>query len=582
MTIGGLALGALGASLFIILLNYVIQPQMSVETRDIYVINGERFDVWYHEGSPLRSGFTELSARLEESLDDLMQRLDVEATEVPTPIDVLVHDDSRQLQSSIAQRKSPTGTHTFFAVIDLVGEEDPYPRLAELVLAFGWGECFSQLLYDGLLSTIVQPERNHHAALAAAPERLRYSFDDLVHLETAGRFELTIYQRFDSPFSASMALSSLEGIAAFYSVFAAGGDAIPKEDFASLQAASLVSYLVECNGGLGAVKPAWGPGSSLALFGRLACGAPDELTASWWDTAIAKGSASADYDYYRALYLFELGEFAEAHRLTLAWRERDLSQRELVLAVRSALSIGAFDEAASWMRGAKDAPDRLTDWIELFNGWQEFAKGGITILGAVSEAEADRLADEVRAASDRVAAALELSSDQLPQRMTIFTYETEDACRLGEGVTPDDGANRTAWHVIAGEDIGWTLASTLPTYAYGIASASNLLQTGLAAAVSSEFDELVADGCEILVAGNWTPLWQLGFGGVPSRLFRTQSGLMVRHLIDAYGLEIIPGLWRATARLGGGMSLDSAMLELAGTSRRDIERGLLNSVLVCD
>ena len=55
MTVGGLLIGAAGAAIFVVLLNYVIQPQMSVETHDIYAVRDDRFNVWYHDESHERA-----------------------------------------------------------------------------------------------------------------------------------------------------------------------------------------------------------------------------------------------------------------------------------------------------------------------------------------------------------------------------------------------------------------------------------------------------------------------------------------------------------------------------------------------
>ena len=582
MTIGGLAIGAIGAAIFVILLNYVIQPTMSVETRDLYAVRGDRFIVWYHEGSPSRAAYATLIARLEETLDDLVVRLDVDPSEIPSPIDVLVHDDSDQLQSSIVQRKSPMATHTFFAVLDLLAGEDPYARLVELVLAFSWGQCYSQLLYDGTAMVLSDPDRNYHSAVAAAPERLQYSFEELVRLEAAGEFSPTLYQRFDSPFSASMALGSLESIATLYTLFGSEGNLVPEESFASLQAASLIQYLIECNGGIEVLKSIWGPGTSQALFERLSCGPLGDLNAAWLEAALAGGRSANDYDYYRALYLFEAGEFENAYRLTRTWRERALTEEAFALAVRCALSVGEFEESAAWIEETGLAWSQLAEWTALFDGWGSVEEDGISVFGERSDEELTRSLGEAREARDRVAAWLGLSAGEFPQRMTVFLYEDAEARRTGQSLTPDVSMHQTAWHVVIGEDIGWILASTLPAYAYGVSTASNLLETGFATAVAVEFEDLAEQGCQILTAGDWTPLWQLGFGGVPTHLFRTESGLIIRYLFDLHGQELIRELWHATARLGGGMSFDSALLEFAGTSRRDIEQVLLNSVLVCD
>jgi hypothetical protein len=582
MTIGGLFLGAAGAAIFVVLLNYVIQPQMSVETRDIYAVRDDRFNVWYHDGSPERARYTELKARLEESLDDLLVRLAIDPSEIPMPIDVVVHDDAGQLQSSIVQRKSLLATYTFSgAVFDLFAGEDPYPRLTELLLAFGWGQCYSQLLYTGATMVLADPDRSFHPTVAAAPPRLRYSLEELLQLDASGQFSQTLYQQLDSPFSARMAFGSLESIAAFYSLFGSEENLVPDEDFASLQAASLVEYLIQCNGGIEALKAVWGPGTSRALFERLACGPLDDLSEAWHRTAIADGQTGALYDYYRALYLFEAGEFEEAHRLTQAWRDRTLDDEDVVLAARCAISVGEFEEASEWLEDAGLTSGQPAEWAALFSGWRGVSSDGVTVFGDLSEEELSRLLAGVREARERVATGLALSEDDLPQRITVFFYENAETRQAGQGVTPADSMNQTAWHVVVGEDVGWALASTLPAYAYRVGTASNLLRTGLATAVTVGWEDLVAQGCRILTEGAWTPLWQLGFGGVSPEQFRVETGLMIRHLIDVHGLEIVRQLWHATAR-GGGMSFDSAILEYAGTSRRDIERALLNSVLVCD
>ena len=582
MTIGGLFLGAAGAAIFVVLLNYVIQPQMSIETRGIYAVRDDRFNVWYHEGSPERARFTDLKARLDESLDDLLVRLDIDPSEIPMPIDVVVHDDAGQLQSSIVQRKSSRATYTFSgAIIDLFAGEDPYPRLTELLLAFGWGQCYSQLLYAGATMVLADPDRSFHSAIAAAPSRLRYSVEELLQLDANGQFPQTLYQQFDSPYSARMAFGSLESVAVFYSLFGSEGNLVPEEDFASLQAASLVEYLIQCNDGIEALKAVWGPGTSRALLERLSCGPLDELDEAWHRTAIAEGQAGALYDYYRALHVFEAGEFEEAHRLTQAWRGRALDDEDVVLAARCAISVGEFEEASEWIGDAGLTSGQPAEWTALFSDWKGVSRNGITVFGDRTEEELSRLLVDVLEARARVAAELAFSEDELPQRITVFFYENAEARQAGQGVTPADSMHQTAWHVVVGEDVGWTLASTLPAYAYRVNTASNLLRTGLATVATVGSEDLVARGCRIVSDGDWTPLWQLGFGGVTSDHFRIQTGLMVRHLIDVHGLEIVRQLWHATAR-GGGMSFDSAILELAETTRRDIERELLNSVLVCD
>jgi hypothetical protein len=86
----------------------------------------------------------------------------------------------------------------------------------------------------------------------------------------------------------------------------------------------------------------------------------------------------------------------------------------------------------------------------------------------------------------------------------------------------------------------------------------------------------------MLQSGEWTPLWRVGFGGVPDRLFETQTGLMIGFIVDTYGIDVIRDLWVATARIGGGVSLDTAIKNSLESSRSEIEGVLVDSVLVCE
>ena len=583
MTLGGLAIGALTATVLAIVLQFVIQPQMSVETHHISAIEGDRFNVWYHDGSPHRDRYGELKEQLEISLDGLLERLHVEQTELPLPIDVLVHDDPGQMQYSIARRKSAMATHTFYCMIDLLAGEDPNPRLTELVLAFGWGQCYSQLLYRATLSVLAYPERGYHAAVAAAPERLRHTYQDLIRLESIGAFDKTLYQQFDSPFSASMALGSFDSISAFYRLFGSDGNpGAEDDDLAALQAASLVAHLIDCNGGVDRLTAVWGPGAAEALLEQVSCGPLEELNQSWWARASDEGTAEEGYAYYCALYRLEAGEFDTAYQIAEDWEGRELTKRESILRVRCALAVGEFGVAAKWIGQSRLSESPASEWKALFADWNRIERDGIRVFGRRSEDELGAFLAEAAAARDRIETKLGLRAEELPPWMTLFVYEDAASRDLGKSVTSTASAHQTAWHVASNDDIGSTLASTLPAYAYGISTASSQLRIGVAAAASVGEEELIAEGCNLLASSDWKSLWRLGFGGAPPSVFRTESGLMVCCLLDTYGEGMLRALWKATAQLGGGASLDKALEEVVGTSKQEIERQLLDSVLVCD
>ena len=243
-SVAGICTAFAVAGLVALLINNVIQPTMELETRDLVEFSGDTFNIWYHTGSPYQNERDGLVDTLEADLDEILTRLDVEKSDIPLPIDVIVHDTPEQLQQTTLRRKSANAMYSFYAMIDLLYGEDPYQRLAELVLAFGWGDCHSQILYWGMLLNVLEPTRNFDVALSAAPPRLLRSLDDLLKLEAADTFGETLYERYQSPFSARLAMGSLEGVAEFRTMFTKPGVELQEDTIPFLEAASLVHYLV--------------------------------------------------------------------------------------------------------------------------------------------------------------------------------------------------------------------------------------------------------------------------------------------------------------------------------------------------
>ena len=582
-SLGGITVGLVVAGLIALLINNVIEPQMRVETQDLVKFPGEVFSIWYHVDSPHMKSRHDLLPRLEEAMDDLLDRLDVSIDDIPLPIDVLVHGDPSMMQQSILRRKSALALYSFYAVIDLVYGEDPYSRLGELVLAFGWGRCSSQLLYRGMLLGVSFPERNFHTPLAAAPSRLLHSLQDLIRLEAANAFEETLYQRYQSPFSQRLAIGTFEGLGEFKAMLSAFEDESSEYDISELQAASLVQYLIECSGGLHEFRKIWGPGTTEALIARLACGPLTDLAGDWLVAARESGVTEDGFEYYQARFLYEAGEIETAANITQTWSSRSLSGSESILAVRTQLAVGNFETAGRFANAADSSVTRtLVDWVDAYAGWQQVTDGSFTILGDGTEEDLSEVLQQVQAAYEWVTEAFEFHESELPSHITVFYYETDEDREQGPLVIPVVSTHRTMWHISSQDSIVEAFVVALPAFVMKKETASNLLRRGLTAVLTIDREELVERGCESLHAGEWIPLWRLGFGGVPNRMLEVQTGLMIQFVIDTYGVEVIRDLWLATARVGGGLSLDTAFANFLNTSRTQIETELIESVLNCE
>ncbi len=582
-SVGGIAIGLAVAGLLALLINNVIEPTMQVETQDLVEFPGDMFSIWYHVDSPNMGSRHELRDRLEDVMNDLLTDLDVSIDTIPLPVDVLVHDSPEMMQLTTLRRKSGQAMYSFYSVIDLMHGEDPYSRLTELVLAFGWGRCSSQLLYKGMLMNLSEPERNFHVPVAAAPSRLLYSLDDLLKLERIDQFEETLYQRYQSPFSPRLAMGTLEGLGEFRSMLASIGDESASYDIADLQAASLVRYLIDCVGGLAAFREVWGPGTSEALIERLSCSPWEELFNDWMAAAQTADTSTVEYQYYQARFQFEAGDIADAAQATATWAPENLPRSDSVLAVRTQIAVGDFEAAAQFAREAEqDTSDVLIDWVDLYSDWSGISDGRLTVFSRGTEAEIQNRFDRIDAAYKRVAAFFAFAANELPEHLAIFYYNSPAERETGGVILPAEAIHKTIWHFCDQDDLAIEFAESLPSFVTKKSSASTLLRRGLSAVLTVDREELISRGCDLLQAGQWTPLWRIGFGGMPDHEFETQTGLMIGYILDTFDVDVVRDLWVATARIGGGVSLDTAIQSTLGISRTQIERTLVDSVLISD
>jgi hypothetical protein len=163
-----------------------------------------------------------------------------------------------------------------------------------------------------------------------------------------------------------------------------------------------------------------------------------------------------------------------------------------------------------------------------------------TVFGDGTTADLGEVLREVQAGYNLVVDTFEFLERELPEHITVFYYDTEETCEQGTSIIPVASAHRTIWHISSQDNIVDKFVVTLPSFVVKKETASNLLRRGLSAVVTIDRDELM------------------------------------------YGIGVIRDLWLATARIGGGASLDTAIKNILNTSRTEIEQSLVDSVLNCE
>jgi len=572
--VGGLALGGLGIGLLIAILVFVIQPASTPEQAGMVRYRSGRFILWYDKDSDARAAHERLAASLVETTQRLATELDVADDLLPGAIDVFVYDDLQAMQSGIASRKSTQSRAVYEAPLDLLAGEDPTSRLAELVLAFGWGRGGSQILREGMRVVAADPARDYYAVTAALPDRLFLTLAQLARLEEEGRLPRTLYEQYDAPYSPAT-IGSLADLRQLLTLSTGG-----TLDLSTLQCASFVQYLVETHG-ISAVRGFW----SAPNTGRLAeaAGAPSipALEEAWRAAAVAAGKGAPDYPRLRAEYLLESGDPDAAYTLTSSWPTNGLSGQDLAVAARCAFAVGAFAEASQLAAQAQgQVRAQLGPFVTLYLGWEARTDRRIRVLAPKGAAE--RTLSIVRGALPEMASRLGLGEDALPPRLTVFVYPDAASQHVGEALTSLPSDQSAILHLLATDDPRRPVAEMLPAYAWEKDTYSKLLRDGVAAALSRDEDALKQAGCALREAGRWYPLGQVDYGAVGPETVEVEIGLMIDYLLDRFGPATLEQIWTYTSPLDRYMSLDGALEEACGITRNDINEFLALSFLQCD
>jgi len=579
--VGGLALGGIAIGIAVLILVLVIEPVATPELEGtVYYKEGD-FVLRYQKDSPGREDHAALAEVLRKDYEELLDLLDVNPDLVPTPIDVFVHDDTSSMQTSISKRKSPEARSVYLAPLDLLVGEDPRGRLAELVLAFGWGRCGSQIFHAGTRLYATEPKRDFHAVVAALPDRLFLALPELIRAEERGRFPESIYQQFDSPYSpVSIAFSDLRKLFGL----SVHGEVSP-EDILVLEAASFVQFLIETKGGIRAVKQAWGRGSTVNLLNRIDSAPPEEMGARWYAAGIEAGLGALDFPFLSVYYLLGGGFPDAAWTRSSTWHVEDLSQGEITLAVRCTLAVGAFTEARTLISHLEEGEtkDDMQALLTLYEGWTVTETHGLRIFVS-PQVSRERLPEisQIEHVYEGMINRLALSPSDLPERMTLFFYPDTETRDRGESLIPLSSEKNATLHFLPEGDAAYRIGEVLPVYAWGKDTYSRLLRAGVAMALSCGEDLLVEEGCRLRQEELWFSLSSIDFGMASQRTVEVEAGLLLHYLLERYGGEALREIWIATAPLNRYLSFDTALSEVCATTREEVEESLFSSLLSCD
>ena len=576
--IAGLAGGLAVAGGLALLMNYWLEPVSTPELWGLEHVAGEQFEFWYREESPAIAEREALQGELEVHLAELLELLEVSEEDIPFPITVFVHESVGAMKSAILRRKSMSATTIYGAAFDLLVGENPRGPLAEVVLAYGWGDCFAQPVYVGALLHAREPDRNYHLAVRAAPEEMRHSVSDLIDLENDDAFQITLFQRVNAP-TASRMLVGLGDIAEFLAInveeLGSPGDLV------ALESASLVQYLIESPDGVSRLKEAWGPGSTANLLARCTEGQTlDELTDDWHATALAEDTSDPAYAYMRAYYLYESGDFDGAYETVSKWTDEELeSDDPVALACRASLAAGQNDDAARFAGLLSEPGTNYAQLAEQMADWRRLDTDRMTILAPADAAALDAHRAQFEPVIDRLFALAGRTSDA--GRVFVFVHPDEASRDLAGVLLPRDERYQSSVHVIDGEGRPYDVVYALLPSVMGSNSPSTLLRTGIASTFLRTPEELQVDACQLLQESRWFPLTQLDIGSVSREILEIESAVLIQHVSDVYGPETIREVWSNTSSLGG-LSLDTALQKAFGQSRREIEKDLLFGTLACE
>lgn len=219
----------------------------------------------------------------------------------------------------------------------------------------------------------------------------------------------------------------------------------------------------------------------------------------------------------------------------------------------------------------------------LYEGWTVTEARGLRIFVSpqISRERCPEIS-QIERAFERIIEGLALSTNDLPERMTLFFYPDTETRDRGDSLIPLSSEKNAALYLLPEDDAAYLMAEVLPAYSWGKDTYSRLLRAGVAIALSRSEELLTTQGCQLRHEGRWCSLPIVSFGTADPDTVEVEVGLLVHYLLKTFGSQDVRAIWAATSPLDRYLSVDTALEEVCGITRRQIEDSLFSSFLHCD
>ncbi|MCD5417265.1 hypothetical protein LR021_02695 [Candidatus Bipolaricaulota bacterium] len=555
--IGAILLFAAGIGAMHLFL-YRVVPAVEGGELPLEATAGEWFTLRYPSDSPVAARARAHVEYLEGVMKELLVSTGAVQADLPERINVFVHTDHRAQARIIARRRSPRTAPIYRNPVDIIYGEDPRGEFIQMIGDFTFGQNRCRLLRHGIIQYILDPQRDHHLAVAALPEILRLNLEELLLLAGRGHFRPTVYELFSSPFSAAADVG-LEGAGRIFALFA---PPVGVTHDLEVMAMSFISFLVDYLGGLDQVMRLWRPGS-LERNLQLVFGYElDRLNERWQEQLVGIGPQDEGWSLLAGRGLIRVGRLKEAMALLALAAREEAAEASLEMA-RIHLLLGNWDEMEKKLEQAvaRGVDGRYyRDLLRIYQDWSTNYVAGVRIhspsqVTAFTPSEVESIVADFK---ERLGLCdTPFSADQL-----IIFYNAPP------GLGPRTDHRMGVLQICSRAKLRYRVAEYVIAHLYRDQTRSSLLRRGLTYYLSSlpEADYVQQLSPNLILIGR--PIHLIDFDSFPDEMVYPIAAGLIGYLLEEYGPEKMQQLWAVTSSLGGRLSFDTAMSSIYGFTRR--------------